>query len=132
MVRKKQKKIKELVQRKNLNPFADFITIEKAEVKKKEYVPNFFERNEPKNLLEIVGNSTTIISFKKWFRSIIEGEEVPPFCYIFGEHGVGKTISTKIIFESFGYEIVEYNETTHLDKKKIISQIEKLYYFGKE
>ena len=44
---------------------------------------NFFERNEPKNLLEVVGNSTSIISLKKWFRSIIEGEEVPPFCYIF-------------------------------------------------
>ena len=126
MVRKKKKKRKELVQRKNLNPFADFITIEKAEVKKEEYVPNFFERNKPKNLLEIVGNSTTIISFKKWFRSVIEGEEVPPFCYIFGEHGVGKTISIKIIFEYFGYEIVEYNETTQLDKKKIISQIEKI------
>jgi len=125
MVRRKKKK-KELVQRKNLNPFADFITIKKAEVKKEEFVTNFFERNKPKNLLEIVGNSTTIISFKKWFRSIIEGEEVPPFCYIFGEHGVGKTTSTELIFQSFGYEIVEYNETTHLDKKKIISQIEKI------
>jgi len=125
MVRKK-KNVKELVQRKNLNPFADFITIKKVETKKEEPVSNFFERNKPKNLLEIVGNSTTIISFKKWFRSVIEGEEVPPFCYIFGEHGVGKTISTQLIFESFGYKIVEYNETTNLDKKKIIDQIQKI------
>lgn len=126
MVRKRKKKKVELVQRKNLNPFADFITIKKVEVKKEEYVSNFFERNEPKNLLEVVGNSTSIISLKKWFRSIIEGEEVPPFCYIFGEHGVGKTISVKLIFKSFGYEIVEYNETSKLDKKKIVEQIEKI------
>ena len=126
MVRKRKKKKVELVQRKNLNPFADFITIKKVEVKKEEYVSNFFERNEPKNLLEIVGNSTSIISLKKWFRSIIEGEEVPPFCYIFGEHGVGKTISVKLIFKSFDYEIVEYNETCTLDKKKIVEQIEKI------
>ena len=126
MVRKRKKKKVELVQRKNLNPFGDFITIKKVEVKKEEYVSNFFERNEPKNLLEVVGNSTSIISLKKWFRSIIEGEEVPPFCYIFGEHGVGKTISVKLIFKSFGYEIVEYNETCNLDKKKIVTQIEKI------
>jgi DNA polymerase III delta prime subunit len=125
MVRKRKKKV-ELVQRKNLNPFADFITIKKAEVKKEEYVSNFFERNEPKNLLEVVGNNTSIISLKKWFRSVIEGEEVPPFCYIFGEHGVGKTVSVKLMFKSFDYEIVEYNETTGLDKKKIVEQIEKV------
>ena len=127
MVRKKKKKSITLVQRKNLNPFGDFITIKKAEPKKeKKHLPNFFERNEPTKLLEVVGNNTSIISFKKWFRSTIEGEEVPPFCYIFGEHGVGKTVSVKLMFKSFGYEILEYNETTNLDKKKIIDQIEKV------
>ena len=35
----------------------------------------------------------------------------------FGEHGGGKTVSVKLMFKSFGYEIVEYNETTTLDKK---------------
>lgn len=125
MVRKGNKKV-EIVQRKNLNPFADFITIKKAKVKKEEYVSNFFERNEPKNLLEVVGNITSIISLKKWFRSVIEGEEVPPFCYIFGEHGVGKTVSVKLMFKAFDYEIIEYNETTGLDKKKILEQIEQV------
>ena len=36
--KKKEEKNVELVQRKNLNPFSDFITIKKAEVKKEEHV----------------------------------------------------------------------------------------------
>ena len=121
----KRKKVN-LVQRKNLNPFSNFITIQKNDVVKEKYTPCFLERNEPKNLMEIVGNSTTIISFKKWFRSKIEEEEVPPFCFIFGEHGVGKTITVKLMFKYFNFELIEFDETCGFDKKKIIDKIDKI------
>lgn len=123
MVKKKKVKI---VQRKNLNPFGDFITIQKSNIVKEKYTPSFIERNEPKNLTEIVGNSTTIISFKKWFRSKVEEEEVPPFCFIFGEHGVGKTITVKLMFKSFNFELIEFNETSNMDKNKIVDKINKI------
>ena len=121
----KKKKVK-LIQRKNLNPFSNFITIKKNDTIQEKYTPCFLERNEPRNLMEIVGNSTTIISLKKWFRSKVEEEEVPPFCFIFGEHGVGKTITVKLMFEYFNFELIEFNETSGIDKKKVIDKIDKI------
>ena len=66
MVRKRKKKKVELVQRKNLNPFGDFITIKKVEVKKEEYVSNFFERNELKIILDLYAQMVSEGSWKDY------------------------------------------------------------------
>ena len=70
---------------------------------------HFTEKYSPKTVNEIVGNKSSISKYDKWIKNIKDRNE--NFLIISGKNGIGKTIISKILLDSYDYQpIIIYPE----------------------
>ena len=70
---------------------------------------HFTDKYSPKDVSEIIGNKSSISKFEKWIKSIKDRNE--NFLIISGKNGIGKTIISKILLNTYNYNpIIIYPE----------------------
>lgn len=70
---------------------------------------HFTEKYSPKSISEIIGNKSSISKFEKWIKSI--GDRDENFLILSGKNGIGKTIISKILLDTYNYNpIIIYPE----------------------
>ena len=70
---------------------------------------HFTDKYSPKDVSEIIGNKSSISKFENWIKSIKDRDE--NFLIISGKNGIGKTIISKILLNTYNYNpIIIYPE----------------------
>lgn len=84
----------------------------------------WLDKYAPKNLSEIIGNSESIIKIKKWITnfssesSILNGG-MGSSIIISGIHGIGKSITVKMILEELNYNIINMTSSNIKNSKSV-------------
>jgi len=80
----------------------------------------WLEKYRPKKLEDVIGSQDEVERIKEW---IIKHQQkdlsVERFLLLYGSPGVGKTTIANIIFNQYGYDIVETNASIQRTKKKV-------------
>ena len=84
----------------------------------------WLDKYSPKNLSEIIGHSDAIIKIKKWLNNFssepnINNGGLGSSIIISGIHGIGKSITIKMILEELNYNIVNMTSSNIKDSKTL-------------
>lgn len=93
------------------------------------------DKYAPKKISSVVGNSKTVAEFEKWAKEIGPNCKKKA-CMISGPPGIGKTTMAKIILQSIGFDVMEFNASSDRSKTFISNKIKELsksktYYLQK-
>ena len=83
------------------------------------------EKYRPKTLAEYYMHKNQLDKVKEWLDDLKDknNADPKPFLILYGTAGVGKTTLAHLIFQKFGYEIIECNASDTRSKKQIRDMI---------
>lgn len=81
----------------------------------------WIEKYKPTTSSEIIGNSNAIHGIKNWLDNF-NNEKTSGSIIISGNHGIGKTMSVRIILEEYGYKTKILN-SNNIKNQKVIDEI---------
>lgn len=78
------------------------------------------EKYRPKTLTDYYISKQQLEIVKDWINALKnDDEDAKPFLILYGTAGIGKTTLAHLIFQKFGYEIIECNASDTRSKKQI-------------
>jgi len=82
------------------------------------------EKYRPKTLTDYYISKQQLEIVKDWINALkSDDEDAKPFLILYGTAGIGKTTLAHLIFQKFGYEIIECNASDTRSKKQIKENI---------
>jgi replication factor C subunit 1 len=87
----------------------------------------WYEKYRPTTFDELFLPHGVANTCKKWIENF--GEKVPntpPCLFLYGPPGIGKTSMAKILFKTYGYEVMEFNASEIRNASQIRSKIEEI------
>ena len=80
----------------------------------------WLEKYRPRKLEDVFGSKDEVERIKEWITKHQKKDlSVERFLLLYGSPGVGKTTIANIIFNQYGYDIVETNASIQRTKKKV-------------
>ena len=84
----------------------------------------FVEKYKPKRLEEVIGNNNSIKKIMSWVKTFKTQKKRG--CFVWGSHGIGKTISIHLICQKENIKIINYENKKDIETQcKIISTKER-------
>jgi DNA polymerase III delta prime subunit len=84
----------------------------------------WLEKYRPKTLKDYLGNKDDIIEIKKWLLNFKNRKE--KFLILYGSPGIGKTTIAHLIFNEYGYKVIEVNSSEQRSKKILSEKIKSI------